>query len=127
MQSATTTSTQKTNGHAPGTRFCKCNCGGTVPAANRFNYIKGHMKRKSATKRGPYKTKMRKAAREAHGETPAPVAATPAPVASLELSVDSQRVALQVTEAQLNQFLVKLTFAEKQHLANYYLRSELLA
>ena len=60
MQSATTTSTQKTNGHAPaGVRLCKCGCGATVPATNRFNFIRGHMKRKSAKRgsRGPYNTK----------------------------------------------------------------------
>jgi hypothetical protein len=26
-------------------RICKCGCGGEVPAANRFQFIQGHMKR----------------------------------------------------------------------------------
>lgn len=123
MQSATTTSTQKTNGHAPaGVRLCKCGCGATVPATNRFNFIRGHMKRKSAKRgsRGPYNTKKR--AKEPRSEAVPPVLAIPAPSASAERQAELPRVALQVTEAQLDQYFVKLPFEDKQWLANRYLR-----
>jgi hypothetical protein len=48
--------------------------------------------------------------------------AKPAPVVSVAPPV-STRVSLEVTEAQLNQFLVKLSLEDKQRLANYFLQS----
>jgi hypothetical protein len=113
----------KTNGHAPATlRTCKCGCGENVPAENRFAYIQGHLKRAKS----PVSTEKCHCGRPlGHtgkhvGGKAAP--AKPAPVVSVAPPV-STRVSLEVTEAQLNQFLVKLSLEDKQRLANYFLQS----
>jgi hypothetical protein len=107
----TQVATAKPNGHTA-QRFCKCGCGDVVPAENRFSYINGH--------RG----------RAAHGKAHAPVKRaykkrkTRVEIvdAPPQQQPDSPRVNLAVTEAQLNQFLVRLSLDDKQRLANYFLQ-----
>lgn len=109
--------TTKSNGHAPiaapaktGKRLCKCKCGGEVPASSRFAYLKGHMLRRGAVKQ---KAKF--------------AAATAAAIALPEPSPqvkEQRRCVLEVSESQLNKFLIDLPFEKKQQLANYYLRNE---
>jgi hypothetical protein len=140
--------TAKSNGaadpHPLAARLCKCGCDEVVPAGSRFSYVLGHMKRrKSATAgkpRGPYKKKKRGrppakgAAPEDHGVLP--------PAGAIAIAREStplpacERVAIQVSEAQLSDFLSKLPefagYAEhlaplpiglKQVLVNLYLAS----
>jgi hypothetical protein len=109
-----TIATSKPNGHVPKTlRICKCGCGETVPAENRFSYIHGHLKRaaRDSVKARPV-VKLKKNKPEPNVEILAP-----------PQQQDSPRVTLAVTEAQLNQFLVRLSLDEKQRLANYFLQT----
>lgn len=116
VQTQITSKSPKTNGSVP-LRECKCGCGGMVPAEFRFSYMKGHK---------PHVVKGRKKKAAKAFATVAPVALV-APLlatssASREVGPDNL-VAIRVSERQLNAFLVKLNFEEKQHLANYYLRN----
>jgi hypothetical protein len=119
----TQTAAVKTNGHAPATlRTCKCGCGETVPTENRFAYIQGHLKRAKPaanTEKCHCGRPLGHTGKHVGGKA-AP--AKPAPVVSAAPPV-SARVSLEVTEAQLNQFLVKLSLDDKQRLANYFLQT----
>jgi hypothetical protein len=128
----------KSNGHAadpPAVRLCKCDCGEVVPAENRFAYIKGHMKRGGVAapkaKRGrPRKISVVPAAGKRA------LATLAAAQSAIEAnSMPAPKLALEVSEAQLDRFLQRLeiewpTFvltlpAEfKLGLVNHYLRSE---
>jgi hypothetical protein len=87
-------------------RMCKCGCGTEVPASNRFSYINGHRPRKA--------TRRAKAAKPANG----------AANANGHANGNGERAAtLHLTEAQLDRFLMRLDFTEKQALARHYLES----
>lgn len=123
------TQTAKPNGHAPAiaARICKCGCGETVPTENRFSFINGHRTKKPSRRTAKAKAKELcgcgrelphggrcEFRRNAAAKGTSAISAAP-PVAA--------RVALEVTEAQLNQFLVRLSLEDKQRLANHFLQT----
>jgi hypothetical protein len=122
-----TASIAKPNGHhAASLRICKCGCGEEVPAANRFSYINGHRSRKilAVKERVEGKAKCGCGRPLPHrGLCEFRRTAKAAPVAEASAPPVAARVALEVTEAQLNQFLVKLSLADKQRLANHFLQT----
>lgn len=112
-------------------RFCKCKCGGVVPASSRFSYLPGHMKRngKSAAAPPSIKRKVgrpRNNATNGHGDARPANGHAPINGNGHDVSTNGNRatVGLQVTEPQLNRFLLGLPLDRKQFLANYHLRSE---
>jgi len=127
--------------HPPAVRLCKCGCGEVVPADFRFSYLKGHMKARNnphASKpRGPYKKKKR-GRPEKLATVEQSIAANTAIAIERESTPPSAcaRISIQVSEAQLSDFLSKLPefagYTEhlaplpiglKQRLVNLYLAS----
>ncbi|MCU1338808.1 MAG: hypothetical protein JWO19_4389 [Bryobacterales bacterium] len=122
-------SVSKTNGHGPvvvSEKRCagfERECTEMLGQLNRTGLCSACYARKkyaekySAAARG--KTTPKKLAKPARRAAKDVVEILDAPPPHL----DSPRVTLAVTEPQLNQFLVRLSLAEKQRLANYFLQT----
>ena len=109
--------TAKPNGHAPAKRYCagyERECGQVLRDRNTSGLCARCYARKSYHDNKGLKSKPTKTAQK-----PAKSAAAESPASAPPLA---SRVTLEVTEGQLDQFLVRLPLEDKQRLANHYLQ-----
>lgn len=123
MNGSAATRSSKPNGHALDTpRVCKCGCGEVVPPDFRFSYLPKHRHTKKRAASRPGKKAARRVTSRAKRSTiAAGISTIAAGLAATARDLSVGRCQLQVSEQQLDRFLTRLPFADKQHLANYYL------